>query len=143
MRAEKSIDRLAAVRHLALDMDGTIYKGGTLFDFTKPFLARMQELGIGYTFLTNNSSRSARDYLAHLKRLDLDVREDQMFTSGLATIATLRSHHPTYRRLYILGTESLKREFSEAGFWIVSESASDEPDALRSYSPRTWSGVNF
>ena len=51
---------LRAIRHVALDMDGTIYKGGTLFDFTPPFLARLNELGIGHTFLTNNSSRSLR-----------------------------------------------------------------------------------
>ncbi|RKX39806.1 MAG: hydrolase, partial [Verrucomicrobia bacterium] len=54
--------QLADIRHLALDMDGTIYSGGTLFPWTKPFLDRMTKMGIGYTFLTNNSSKSARDY---------------------------------------------------------------------------------
>jgi len=38
----------ADIRHLALDMDGTIYSGGTLFPWTRPFLNRMTELGIGY-----------------------------------------------------------------------------------------------
>ena len=50
--------RLEKIRHVALDMDGTIYKGGTLFDATAPFLAALRELGIGYTFLTNNPSKS-------------------------------------------------------------------------------------
>ena len=50
--------RLRGVVHVALDMDGTIYKGGTLFSCTAPFLAGLKELGIGYTFLTNNPSRS-------------------------------------------------------------------------------------
>ena len=47
-------------------MDGTIYKGGTLFPWTNPFLAQLAELGIGYSFLTNNSSKSTDDYLRHL-----------------------------------------------------------------------------
>jgi len=130
MEGESMEERLGAIRHLALDMDGTIYKGGTLFDFTRPFLSRMDDLGVGYTFLTNNSSKSARDYLAGLKKLQLKVRSDQLFTSGLATIEYLRTHHPEYRRLFVLGTESLRLEFSESGFAMVGDSASDQPDAV-------------
>ncbi|RKX33186.1 MAG: hydrolase [Verrucomicrobia bacterium] len=121
---------LADIRHLALDMDGTIYSGGTLFPWTRPFLNRMTEMGIGYTFLTNNSSKSARDYLAKLEALDLGVEADQLFTSGLCMIEYLRSHRPDFKRLYILGTGSLRDEFSERGFTVVGNSADDAPDAL-------------
>ena len=44
--------KLTDLRHLALDLDGTLYLGGRLFEFTKPFLARLAELGIGRTFFT-------------------------------------------------------------------------------------------
>jgi len=111
-------------------MDGTIYKGGTLFDFTKPFLAQIRDLGIGFTFLTNNSSKSVPDYIAHLERFGIDARLDQLFTSGLASVEFLRANHPEFRRLFILGTESLRMEFSDAGFVVVEDSASDEPDAV-------------
>ncbi len=63
--------RLNDIRHVALDMDGTIYSGGTLFDSTLPFLTLMGELGIGHTFLTNNSSKSTKDYLAHLRQIGI------------------------------------------------------------------------
>lgn len=122
--------QLADIRHLALDMDGTIYSGGTLFPWTKPFLDRMTELGIGYTFLTNNSSKSARDYLVKLEALDLGIEADQLFTSGMCMVEYLRRHQPDFRRLFILGTESLRTEFSEQGFTVVGNSAEDEPDAL-------------
>ena len=36
--------RLHKIRHVALDMDGTIYKGGTLFEATDPFLALLVPL---------------------------------------------------------------------------------------------------
>ena len=37
---------LKQVKHFALDMDGTIYNGGTLFPFTIPFLEFLKENGI-------------------------------------------------------------------------------------------------
>ena len=39
------MDRLRKVKHLALDLDGTLYLGGRLFPFTLEFLARVKEMG--------------------------------------------------------------------------------------------------
>ena len=115
-------------------MDGTLYRGGTLFDFTRPFLARMDERGIGCTFLTNNSSKSVADYLAHLRRLGIAARDDQIRTSMHCTVDYLRKELPDVRRLYILGTPSLRREFISAGFEDVGDEGS--PQALRHSSPQ-------
>ena len=65
------LEKVRRVKHVALDMDGTIYNGGTLFPFTIGFLDKMKELGIGYSFLTNNPSRSTNDYLKHLNDMGI------------------------------------------------------------------------
>ena len=39
--------KLSGIRHIALDMDGTIYMGSNLFPFTKGFLQDMTDAGIG------------------------------------------------------------------------------------------------
>ena len=39
---EELMARLRRIRHVALDMDGTIYMGMSLFPFTKPFLAGLR-----------------------------------------------------------------------------------------------------
>jgi HAD superfamily hydrolase (TIGR01450 family) len=122
--------RLQKIRHVALDMDGTIYSGGTLFDSTRPFLALMGELGIGYTFLTNNSSKSAKDYLAHLRHIGIPAAADQLYTSTQATIEYLQEKMPKVRRLFVLGTVSMRREMEGAGFELTADSAKDEPDAV-------------
>ncbi|HEX4150278.1 MAG TPA: hypothetical protein VHY20_14875, partial [Pirellulales bacterium] len=62
-----------SLRHLALDMDGTLYRGKRLFDVTLPFLERLQQLGIGYTLLTNNTSLSKADYVEKLRHLGVAV----------------------------------------------------------------------
>lgn len=122
--------RLRQIAHVALDMDGTIYKGGTLFACTQPFLAQLRSLGIEYSFLTNNPSKSAADYLAHLRKVGLEATPDQLYTSALATIDYLRAHRPELRRLFVLGTPSMLQEFAAAGFAITGDDAKDEPDAV-------------
>ena len=47
-------ERLREIKHVALDMDGTIYNGSTLFPYTVGFLESLRNAGIGYSFLTNN-----------------------------------------------------------------------------------------
>ena len=127
---EARIEALKKVRHIALDMDGTIYNGNTLFPFTIPFLAKLKKWGIGYSFLTNNPTKSASDYVQHLKELKIPVELENMYTSAQATIDYLHLHHPEYKRLFILGTSSMIAEFESAGFVSTSESASDVPDAV-------------
>jgi len=122
--------RLKKIRHVALDMDGTIYKGGTLFEATAPFLETLGALGIGYTFLTNNPSRSVADYLAHLRQFGLRASGDQLYTSTQATIEFLREHWPAVRRLFLLGTPSMGGQFKSAGFHLLPDSPRDVPDAV-------------
>ncbi len=122
--------RISNIRHVALDMDGTIYRGGTLFDSTAPFLNLLQQLGIGYTFLTNNPSKSVTDYLDHLKHLGISATQDQLYTSTQATIEYLRAHNPRIERIFALGTPSMCEEFRIAGFSLVSDNPSDEPEAI-------------
>lgn len=122
--------RLRRIAHVALDMDGTIYKGGTLFPWTAPFLARLKRLGIGYSFLTNNPSKSVPDYLKHLEKMGLTATRDELYTSAMATIDHLKTRYPHVKRIFALGTPSMLAEFSGAGFQLTADDASDAPDAV-------------
>ena len=127
---EELFARLRGIRHVALDMDGTIYMGMSLFDYTKPFLARLKQMGITYSFLTNNPSTSIADYLKKLAGMGIEATADEMYTTALATIDYLKTHLPSARRLFILGTPSMTSEFVKAGFEVAEDSADDRPDAV-------------
>lgn len=127
---EELFARLKGIRHVALDMDGTIYMGMSLFDFTKPFLARLKQMGITYSFLTNNPSTSIADYLKKLVGMGIEATADEMYTTALATIDYLKTHLPAAKRLFILGTPSMTSEFVKAGFEVAEDSADDRPDAV-------------
>lgn len=120
----------AKIKHVALDMDGTIYMGSTLFPYTKGFLSMLEENGIGYSFLTNNPTKSTSDYLEKLEKLGIFVSAEEMNTSAVATIDYIKMHHPEAKRLFMLGTPSMIAEFEAAGFVSAADSPTDRPDLL-------------
>lgn len=122
--------RLRKLQHVALDMDGTIYCGNTLFPFTAAFFALLAELNIGFTLLTNNSSKSVADYLTHLQRLGIRVQAQQLCTSTQLSIQFLREELSEVRRIFLLGTASMGCEISSAGFALAEDNPADEPDAV-------------
>jgi NagD protein len=123
--------QLRAVRHVALDLDGTVYNGATLLPATNPFLKLIADLDIGHTFLTNNPSKSTEDYLKHLRAFGLHATADNLYTSAQATIQFLRHMSPAPKILFILGTPSMCGEFSAAGFELVETPESVSQSATR------------
>ena len=136
--AEKAKEKLSAtakaalrkIRHLALDMDGTIYLGNSLFPFTLAFFERLERLGIGHSFLTNNPTKSIEDYRRKLAAMGISASEEEIYTTPLAAIDYLRSELPQVRRLFMLGTPSMREQFVQAGFEDCADSPDDTPDAL-------------
>lgn len=124
------MQRLGRIRHFALDLDGTLYLGGRVFPCTRPFLDRLGELGIGHTFFTNNSSKSTRQYVEHLRKMGIDAGADDIYSSTHSTLDYLREQQPRVKRLFVLGTPGLQKEFAESGFSICGDHAGDEPDAV-------------
>ncbi|MDE5683558.1 MAG: HAD-IIA family hydrolase [Muribaculaceae bacterium] len=118
------------IKHVALDMDGTIYMGSQLFPFTKPFLKELTDNGIGYSFLTNNPTRSRVDYLKKLEKLGIEATPDQMYTTAVATIEYLKEKMPQVKRIFATGTPSMIKEFEDAGYEMTAIDANDMPDLL-------------
>jgi HAD superfamily hydrolase (TIGR01450 family) len=109
-------DKVKNIKHIFLDMDGTIYKGTELYSTTKAFLDILKQKNIGYTFLTNNSSRSREDYVVKLSKLGIDIDISQIFTSATYTINYLQEYFPQNKEIFILGVDKVIKEFEELGF---------------------------
>ena len=129
--ASRGLDnRLLDLKHVVLDLDGTVYLDHELFSWTSSFLNTLRCLGLDYTFLTNNSSHSARAYLEKLRGLGLIARRSQLRTSTDATIDFLRDNWPAVRCLCVLGTSGLREDFSLAGFDLWTPENRPEPDGV-------------
>ena len=94
-----------------LDMDGTFYLGNELFAGSLEFLNKVKRLNRKFIFLTNNSSKSSKDYMKKLKSLGIIINENEIFTSGEATCLYLKTNYDKDTKYFVLGTESLIEEF--------------------------------
>lgn len=110
------------IRLFLFDMDGTLYIGNRLFDFTKELLSAISASGGRYMFMTNNSSKSVADYIKKLDKLGIAAKEDEFITSSQATSYYLKSAYPN-AVLYVCGTRSLKEEFIREGFTVSEDAA--------------------
>lgn len=121
------MDRIKNIKLFLFDMDGTLYLGDTLFDFTKELLSEIKKQSKRYLFMTNNSSKSVDAYIEKLKKLGIDAEYDDFITSSQATALYLKEHHKD-AKLYVCGTDSFKEELRQNGF-TVTENV-DEVDAI-------------
>lgn len=128
--SEEKSAKLKRIKHVALDMDGTIYLDNTLFPFTKDFLRKLAEAGIGYSFLTNNPSKSVDDYLRKLHDMRIDASEENIYTTSIAAIDYIKRNYPGAHRLFLLGTPSMISQFEKAGYVSCGDSPDDRPDVL-------------
>lgn len=129
---------LALVRHVVLDMDGTLYKGTRVFQQTRPFLQNLRTINIGRTFLTNNTSRSKAEYVTKLQNMQIDAQPEDIYTPAESVFVYLRSRLTSVKRLAILGTPSLVEEFAAHGYtqdWNTPEAVVVGFDTTLTYEP--------
>ena len=107
------------------DMDGTLYLGNRLYDFTLELLDTLKKTGRSYLFMTNNSSKSVEDYVKKLGKLGIEATREDFMTSSQATAYYLHKHHEG-KTLYVCGTESLKEELRSEGFSVTTNLAEVE-----------------
>jgi HAD superfamily hydrolase (TIGR01450 family) len=96
-----------------LDLDGTVYLGDELIPGALAFLDYLRSRGIHFYFLSNNSSRSKRDYVQKLKRLGVATSMEQILLSTDGVLAFLRQQRVD--QVYVLGTASMLEMFAGQG----------------------------
>ncbi len=101
-----------------MDLDGTVYLGDTLIQGADRFIDYLKANGIHYYFLSNNSSRSKADYVKKLSLLGVRTEVDHILLSTDGVIEFLKDQG--INDVYIVGTQSMKETFAEAGIHVAS-----------------------
>ena len=110
-------------RLFLLDMDGTIYLDEQLIDGTLDFLDHVQRIGGRVMYLTNNSSKSVGSYVDKLKRLGIEAKPEDFFTSVNATVLHLQKR--SFHKIYAFGTNSFKQQLREGGLPVTDRLEED------------------
>jgi NagD protein len=106
-----------------IDMDGVIYGGDTMIPGADKFIARLLDEQIPFTFMTNNSQRTPLEVIRKLKKLGIEVTDDHVYTSAMATGKFIASQKPN-GCVYVLGEGGLIASLHEHGLTLVDT----EPD---------------
>jgi NagD protein len=97
------------------DMDGVLVHEGRALPGAGEVIKQWKEEGLRFLVLTNNSIYTPRDLAARLKATGLDIPEDAIWTSALATADFLHSQKPK-GTAFILGEAGLTTAMHEIGY---------------------------
>jgi NagD protein len=106
-----------------IDMDGVLYRGPELIAGADRFIAQLREREIPFRLLTNNSQRTRRDVAAKLARMGLEIDEEHVFTSAMATARFLAEQKPE-GTAFVIGEGGLLTALHQNGYAVVDH----EPD---------------
>ncbi|MDW5377179.1 HAD-IIA family hydrolase [Halomonas sp. HP20-15] len=105
------------------DMDGVLIREDHALPGAAELIEQWRTAGTPFLVLTNNSIYTPRDLSARLARVGLDVPEDRLWTSALATAAFLRDQAPG-GSAFVIGEAGLTTAIHEAGF-VMTDVAPD------------------
>jgi NagD protein len=117
-----------------MDMDGVLVHEEQAIPGANEFLARLRELELPFLVLTNNSIYTRRDLSARLQASGLEVPEDAIWTSALATARFLEEQRPG-GSAFTIGEAGLTTALHEAGYTLTER----DPDYVVLGETRTYS----
>ena len=117
-----------------MDMDGVLVREQQAIPGASEFLARLQERGTPFLVLTNNSIYTRRDLAARLRASGLEVPEEAIWTSALATATFLEDQRPR-GSAFVIGESGLTTALHEAGYTMTER----QPDYVILGETRTYS----
>jgi NagD protein len=122
------------IRSWLMDMDGVLVREQYAIPGAAEFLSRLEERGTPFMVLTNNSMYTRRDLAARLRRSGLEVPEESIWTSALATATFLEDQRPG-GSAFVIGEVGLTTALHESGYTLTES----DPDYVVLGETRTYS----
>jgi 5'-nucleotidase len=122
------------IRSWLMDMDGVLVREEHAVPGAPEFIARLRELDIPFLVLTNNSIYTQRDLALRLRRTGLEVPEESIWTSALATAQFLADQRPG-GTAFVIGESGLTTALHDAGYTMTES----DPDYVILGETRTYS----
>ncbi|HZO65806.1 MAG TPA: HAD-IIA family hydrolase [Kribbellaceae bacterium] len=115
-------------------MDGVLVHEERAIPGASEFIAKLQSSGLRFLVLTNNSIFTPRDLRARLLAGDIDVPEQSIWTSAMATAQFLEDQRAG-GTAYVIGEAGLTTALHEVGYVLTER----DPDYVVLGETRTYS----
>jgi HAD superfamily hydrolase (TIGR01450 family) len=99
-----------------IDLDGTVYLGENAINGSVETINKWKDQGKKIYFISNNSSKSKKEYVQKLKKIGYDCTEDNIILSTDGIISFLKENNVS--DIFVLGTKSLSDYLEASGFTI-------------------------
>jgi len=106
------------MKNYIMDMDGVLIEGNRMIPGADKFLKKLIDQKRKFLLLTNNPVYTPRDLAHKLQAIGLDIREEQIFTSALATASFLHRQRPD-GKAFVLGESGLTEAIHDIGYVIT------------------------
>ena len=116
------------------DMDGVLVHEEVPIPGAQEFIEKLKASGLGFQVLTNNSIYTPRDLRARLLGSGIDVPEDAIWTSAMATAQFLADQRP-HGSAYVVGEAGLTTALHDIGYVMTDR----DPDYVVLGETRTYS----
>lgn len=103
-----------------LDIDGTVACDSSLYEGSQLFFDEVLKQGGKYIFITNNSTKSIKDYVDKFTKMGVKVDESNFITSSYATARYLKAEYDN-NKIFVVGTESFVKELKDFGLQVTEE----------------------
>jgi NagD protein len=117
-----------------MDMDGVLVHEEHAIPGADQWIERLRASGTPFLVLTNNSIYTRRDLAARLRASGLDVPEESIWTSALATARFLEDQRPG-GSAYVIGEAGLTTALHAGGYTLTDQA----PDYVVLGETRTYS----
>jgi NagD protein len=122
------------IKSWLMDMDGVLVHEEEAIPGADRFIAALREREIPFLVLTNNSIYTRRDLAARLRTSGLDIPEESIWTSALATAGFLRDQRPG-GSAFVIGEAGLTTALHQEGYTLTER----DPDYVVLGETRTYS----
>src|SRR4051812_24123176 len=112
------------IKSWLMDMDGVLVHEEHAIPGANDFLNRLRETDTPFLVLTNNSIYTRRDLAARLRASGLEVPEEAIWTSALATAAFLQDQRPN-GTAFVIGETGLTPARRESGYTLTERDPND------------------
>ena len=117
------------------DLDGTVYLGDALLPKARETITRLREMGKRTVFLSNNPTRTRKEYAQKLTRLGVPTPDSDVINSSSVMVDFLQRRMPK-ATLFVVGEQSLCDELTAAGFSLTEDAS--QVDAVIASFDRTF-----
>lgn len=106
------------MKNFIIDMDGVLVHGSSIIPGADQFIDKLIAQKRKFLLLTNNPMYTPRDLAHRLQNIGINIEEDQIFTSALATASFLHRQRPD-GKAFVLGESGLTEAIHNIGYVIT------------------------